>query len=150
PKLHVDYGVRYTVIVPYSALWRNMAVFAPEFYDKNKAVKIDPKTGLIIPTPGADPYNGLVLPGSGFPSSAKGRFPEADTTAFNYLFRGVNERYSDIQWNNWGPRLGVAYQLTPKTVIRAGAGRFFTRLGVSDSVFLGGNPPFQPNASVSF
>src|SRR5205814_2982708 len=36
-----------------------------------------------------------------------------------------------------------------KTVIRAGGGRFFTRLGVSDSVFLGGNPPFQPNASVS-
>src|SRR5205823_4323293 len=30
-----------------------------------------------------------------------------------------------------------------------GGGRFFTRLGVSDSVFLGGNPPFQPNASVS-
>jgi hypothetical protein len=35
-------------------------------------------------------------------------------------------------------------------VIRAGGGRFITRLGVSDSIFLGGNPPFQPNASVSF
>ena len=35
-------------------------------------------------------------------------------------------------------------------MLRAGGGRFITRLGVSDSVFLGGNPPFQPNASVSF
>jgi len=35
-------------------------------------------------------------------------------------------------------------------VLRAGGGRFFTRLGVSNSIFLGGNPPFQPNASVSF
>src|SRR5262249_45037074 len=47
------------------------------------------------------------------------------------------------------PRAGVAYELTPKTVVRAGAGRFITRLGVSDSIFLGGNPPFQPNASVA-
>src|SRR5258706_2409341 len=35
-------------------------------------------------------------------------------------------------------------------VVRAGAGRFFTRLGVSASIFLGGNPPFQPTANVSF
>ena len=28
-KLHIDYGVRYTVIVPYKALWRNMAVSIP-------------------------------------------------------------------------------------------------------------------------
>ena len=35
-------------------------------------------------------------------------------------------------------------------MLRAGGGRFFTRLGVSNSIFLGGNPPFQPNASVSF
>jgi hypothetical protein len=34
-------------------------------------------------------------------------------------------------------------------VLRAGGGRFFTRLGVSDSIFLGGNPPFQPNVSLS-
>jgi predicted heme/steroid binding protein len=149
-KLHVDYGIRYSVIVPYSALWRNMAVFDPGFYDPSKAVKIDPKTGNIVPGAGGDPYNGLVIPGSAFPSSAKGRFPEADSTQFNYLFRGVNSHYSDIQWNDWQPRLGVAYQVDSKTVVRAGGGRFVTRLGVSDSIFLGGNPPFQPNASVSF
>jgi len=40
--------------------------------------------------------------------------------------------------------VGIAYALNSKTVIRAGAGRYTTRLGVSDSVFLGGNPPFQP------
>jgi hypothetical protein len=148
-KLHLDYGFRYTVIVPYSALWRNMIVFDPSFYDPSKAVKVDPKTGLVIPGSG-DPYNGMVIPGSGFPSSAKGRFPEADTTQFNYLFRGVTPHYSDIQWGDIQPRAGIAYQLNSKTVVRAGAGRFFTRLGVSDSIFLGGNPPFQPNASVSF
>jgi hypothetical protein len=148
-KLHVDYGMRYTVIVPYSALWRNMAVFDQKFYDPTKAVTIDPKTGFVVPGSG-DPYNGLVIPGSGFPSSAKGRVPEADSGQFNFLFRGVNSHYSDIQWNDWQPRLGIAYQLNEKTVIRTGGGRFFTRLGVSDSIFLGGNPPFQPTANVSF
>ena len=148
-KLHIDYGFRYSVIVPYRALWRNMAVFAPEFYDPNKAEKVDPKTGTIVPGSG-DRYNGMVIPGSGWPSSAQGRFPEASDPSLSYLFRGVNDHYSDIQWNDIQPRLGLAYQFTPKTVFRAGAGRYFTRLGVSDSIFLGGNPPFQPTANVTF
>jgi hypothetical protein len=62
----------------------------------------------------------------------------------------VNPHFSDIQWGDLAPRLGIAYQLNDKTVIRAGGGRFFTRLGVSDSIFLGGNPPFQPTANVSY
>jgi hypothetical protein len=161
PKLHIDLGVRYSVIVPYHALWGNMIVFDPRFYDQSKAVTIDPKTGLIVGTidpktglvagTGADVYNGMVIPGGGFPSSAQGRVPEADPSQFDFsrLFRGVPSRYSDIQWSEFQPRLGIAYALNSKTVIRAGAGRYLTRLGVSDSVFLGGNPPFQPNASVS-
>jgi carboxypeptidase family protein len=160
PKLHIDLGVRYSVIVPYHALWGNMIVFDPRFYDQSKAVTIDPKTGLIVGTvdpktglvagTGADVYNGMVIPGSGFPSSAQGRVPEADPSQFDFsrLFRGVPSRYSDIQWSEFQPRMGIAYALNSKTVLRAGAGRYTTRLGVSDSVFLGGNPPFQPNARV--
>jgi len=148
-KLHFDYGLRYTVNVPYKALWGNMIVFDRSFYDPSKAMKIDPKTGAVIPGSG-DRYNGMVIPGSGWPNSAKGRFPEASDASLTYLFRGVNEHYSDIRWGQWQPRVGIAYQVTPNTVIRTGIGRFFTRLGVSDSVFLGGNPPFQPTANVSF
>ena len=64
--------------------------------------------------------------------------------------RRRNNHYSDIQWGDYQPRFGLAYSITDKNVIRAGMGRFFTRLGVSDSIFLGGNPPFQPTANVSF
>src|ERR1051326_426978 len=70
--------------------------------------------------------------------------------SLKYLFRGINSHYSDIQWGDFAPCVGIAYQLNDKTVLRAGGGRFFTRLGVSDSIFLGGNPPFQPTAHVSF
>ncbi len=161
-KLHVDYGARYTVIVPYHALWGNMSVFDPASYDPSKAVTIDRTTGLILGTidknglvtgtgSTKDLYNGMIIPGKAFSASAKGRVPEADPNQFDFsrLFRGVPDHYSDIQWGNIQPRLGMAYRLSNKNVIRAGAGRFITRLGVSDSIFLGGNPPFQPNASVS-
>ncbi len=150
PRLHFDYGFRYSIIVPYHAEWANMIAFDPQFYDPSKAVTIDPKTGLITGTPTIDQlYNGMVIPGSGFPPSATGRVPEATSGLYNNLFRGVPNHYSDIQWGEIQPRLGVAYSLNDKTVFRAGAGRFTTRLGVSDSIFLGGNPPFQPNASVT-
>jgi predicted heme/steroid binding protein len=148
-RMTIDYGVRYTVIVPYHALWGNMIVFDPSFYDPSKAVKIDPATGFVIPGSG-DRYDGMVIPGTGWPSSAKGRFPEASDSSLTYLFRGVNNHFSDVQWGDYQPRIGIAYAASGKTVIRAGMGRFFTRLGVSDSVFLGGNPPFQPTANVSF
>ena len=150
-KLHIDYGVRYTVIVPFHAKWGNMIVFDPRFYDPNSAVTIDPGTGLITGSPTIDQlYNGMVIPGSGFPSSAQGRVPEASSGLYDDLFHGVSNHYSDIQRNAIQPRLGLAYRLNDKTVLRAGGGRYITRLGVSDSIFLGGNPPFQPNASVSF
>ena len=151
PKLTINYGFRYTVIVPYHALWANMIVFDPTLYDPSTAVKVDPKTGAIIAGSG-DRYDGMVIPGNGWPDSAKGRFPESTSGQYDYLFRGGKypSYYSNIQWGQIQPRLGIAYNITPKTVIRTGAGEYFTRLGVSDSVFLGGNPPFQPTANVSF
>jgi hypothetical protein len=123
PKLTINYGLRYTVIVPYKALWGNMIVFDPSLYDPSKAVTVDPNTGRIIAGSG-DRYNGMVIPGNGWPSSANGRFPEANAGTYDYLFRGgvASDHYSDIQWGDWQPRLGIAYQVTPKTVIRAAGG----------------------------
>src|SRR5437660_7610753 len=129
-NLTITFGVRYSVIVPYHALWGNMIVFDPRFYDPAKAVTIspttgliqgtiDPKTGLVVGT-GADTYNGMVIPGTGFPSSANGRVPEADLTQFDFsrLFRGVPDHYSDTQWGEIQPRLGLAYQCNKKTEFR--------------------------------
>ena len=149
-NLTLNPGLRYSVIVPYHTWWGNQAVFDPAFYDPSKAVTIDPNTGLIVGTPTLQQlYNGMVIPGSAFPSGAGAHFPEANTSQWNFLFHGLPDYYSDIQWNDIQPRMGAAYQVNNKTVVRAGAGRFYTRLGVSDSVFLGGNPPFQPMASLT-
>lgn len=153
PKLRLEYGVRHSIIQPYYSLWRNMLVFDAKYYDPSKAVVQDPRTGNIISGSLQSRYNGLVIPGSGWPDAAKGpgRVPIANTGQFDFLFRGEDKQYSDIHiWDQFQPRVGIAYAINDKTVIRAGVGRFLTRLGVSDSVFLGGNPPLQPSVSVSY
>src|SRR5712692_9635917 len=42
--------------------------------------------------------------------------------------------YQEMNWRNFAPRLGVAYQLTQKTVVRAGYGWAY-ELGTFGSIF---------------
>ena len=147
-KLRVELGLRWTRIQPYYSLWRNMLVFDEASYNPANAARLDPRTGYSLPgTTLQQQYNGMIIPGDGWPDSAKGRVPIATSGEYNFLFKGDKE-YSQIH-NVWQPRLGLAYQINQKTVVRTGVGRFSTRLGVSDSVFLGGNPPLQPTISTS-
>jgi hypothetical protein len=150
-KTRLELGLRHTIIQPYYSLWRNTAVFDQRFYDPSIAAKLDPATGFITSGDLKSRYNGLVIPGSEFPDSAKGpgRVPVANSGQFDFLFRGVDKQYSNIHFKDFQPRVGIAYAFNDKNVVRAGVGRFITRLGVSDSVFLGGNPPFQPIVSIS-
>jgi hypothetical protein len=149
PKLRLELGIRHSIVQPYYSLWRNMVVFDARFYDPSIAVTQNPANGFITSGNLRARYNGLVIPGDGFTDAAKGRVPIADTGEFDFLFRDVGKEYSRIHKGNLQPRIGIAYGINDKTVVRVGAGRFFTRLGVSDSVFLGGNPPLQPSASIT-
>lgn len=145
-KLRVEYGIRHSIIQPYYATWGNMSVFDTRVYNPALAVSVNPKTGYVT---GSNIYNGLVIPGNGFPDSATGRVAGAGSAQLNGLIYGFPKSYNPIDWRDFQPRVGIAYSLNPKTVFRAGAGRFITRPGISDSIFLGGNPPFQPTATVT-
>ena len=52
-KLHVDYGVRYSVIVPYHALWGNMIGIRSELLRPGQGGHgVDPsRTGTSFPAP---------------------------------------------------------------------------------------------------
>src|SRR5579863_7345822 len=41
------------------------------------------------------------------------------------IFASPSDRHVPVDRNNWGPRLGFAYQLTPNTVVRGGAGVYY-------------------------
>lgn len=148
-KLKLEAGLRWTYMTPYYfSLWRNMAVFDSSRYDPAKAVRVD-DSGRLLDTDLARRFNGVIIPGSGWPDAARGRVPIADTGEYNFLFSGGPPHFGQRHFKNFQPRFGIAYTVTPKTVLRAGGGRFLSRPGVADNIFLGGNAPFQPTISIS-
>jgi hypothetical protein len=145
-KLRLELGFRGTWQNGYyKSLWGNLAVFRPERYDPARAAVVDRATGNIL---SGDRYNGVVIPGDSFPEAARGRVPAIDSGEFNRLLDG-GSRYPSPNQFDVVPRIGLAYSLSGRDVVRGGFGGFISRPGVYDSVFLGANPPFQPMVSVT-
>lgn len=67
---------------------------------------------------------------------ARNPIPELPVSAFQVkgglMFAGVNggRNYWQGEKNNFMPRIGLAYQVDPKTVVRAGYGMFYNSIGV--------------------
>jgi Carboxypeptidase regulatory-like domain/TonB-dependent Receptor Plug Domain len=153
-KLHFDYGIRYTALTPYKAAWANAAYFDPGSFNPASIPTVSTTTGNVTLGIG-NPYNGMVIPGvSGFPTSAAahgviGASSSTQATACdgspctNLFAPNLKNGYVNTS-TVWQPRIGVAYQIDPKTVVRGGVGEFATRMGLLDNVFPGGNSPFQP------
>ena len=64
-------------------------------------------------------------------------------------FVGAPRGFAKTHKNVFEPRLGMAYTLNEKTILKVSGGIFHNRVTVSDSMFLGGNPPFQPQVGTS-
>ncbi|MBI2686965.1 MAG: TonB-dependent receptor [Acidobacteria bacterium] len=59
------------------------------------------------------------------------------------LSTAVRRSLIDPDWNNFGPRFGLAYDLNGSTVLRAAYGVFFDVTQANELNFLGFVPPFQ-------
>ncbi len=129
----------------YKSLWGNIAVFDPDKYDPSKAAVLDRATGNVSERRPLQRRRDSRL---GVPGAGKGRVPAIDSGEYNRLLSGGSPYPAPNQFESM-PRIGMAYQITSKDVIRAGFGGFMSRPGVYDSVFLGGNPPWQPMVSVT-
>jgi hypothetical protein len=148
PKLHLEFGMRYTSIHPFYSIWNNAGTFDPAFYNSTTAVKVNPSTGNPIAGSG-DPLDGTVLFGNGFTASAAAHVPIAVTGQYNNLFHDLPRGYVHVQKFLFQPRVGIAYSLNNKTVLRTGFGRYTSRQGTSDNVFLGGFAPLQQVVSIT-
>ena len=141
-RLTVNLGLRWAYMQPQYSSLNNTSAFLPQFFDPSQEPTINPSTGAII-NPG-NPYNGLVLGGSSFPSSAQGRVPQASDPAVQALFHNLPKGTAKTDWNTWAPRLGFAYDLTghQSTVLRGGFGTFYERIEGNYLFSAVNNPPF--------
>jgi hypothetical protein len=140
PKLTLEIGVRYSKQQPWNAQWHDTTNFESAYYTAANVAVVDPATGYIT---SGDPYNGLVKPGAGIPTEANGRALATSLPNVQRLFHNLPLGFYDSPSNAFAPRLGIAYRMNKKTVIRTGAGLFHAR----DNLYGGtiGQPPDRPS-----
>jgi hypothetical protein len=144
-RLTIEGGVRYVLWPPWYSTTNNIANFDPSAYSTTNQAVINPANGQIVSGPR---YNGVVLPGDGFPSSASNLTVYTDPAVLA-LFNGAPRGFAETHKNVFEPRGGASFMLNDKTILRTSAGVFHNRVTLNDSLLLGGNPPFQPQVGVS-
>lgn len=131
PRLTVDLGLRYEFVGPtYTTSPYHQYYFEPKSYVPSQAVQYNIAPNI----PGQVPTQGSIITGSGNP--------------YNGMVRegtnGLPKGGLDYRYNNFGPRLGFAYDVfgTGKTAVRGGFGVFFERYQQNTFNFGGiSNPP---------
>ena len=132
PALTLQLGLRYDYYQPYKDMAGDMANFIP--------LTEGIGTGTALYEIPAQSRNVAISP-------VFLNLLAQDNVALQY---DPNPRLSSGQKTNFGPRIGVAYQLGPKTVVRSGFGIFYGGLqSVGASPNLGVNYPFEVHSSLS-
>jgi hypothetical protein len=144
-KLNIEFGMRWSLWPPWHSRWGNLAEFLPQFYNPQTAPVINAKGGYVV---SGDPYDGIVLPGNSVPSAEGNRIPVLDSGQFKRLYHGLPDGLAQTQWKVFQPRVGVAYAITPKMVVRGGIGAFSNHTAINRDTALGGNAPLQPQEAV--
>lgn len=112
PKLTLDYGLRFERITPFRDIHDGTSNLAS--FDRDSAVLVRSSQS------GTDPYDGIPV-----------RFPGVTVLRDGSLGPGLYHATD----NNWAPRLGLAYSLDQKTVVRVGYGIFYDMVDVTNKIF---------------
>ncbi len=152
-RLTLNAGFRWSFVEPVYQALGNGSTFLPEFYDPARAPTIAASNGAIISAPGTyDPYNGLALPGDGFPEAAKGNVPDAilNDPSVQKLFRGIPKGFVDPDYGTLSPRIGFAYDVTGEqnAVLRGGFAMLYERILTTAPLGTTNQPPFSNTVQV--
>jgi hypothetical protein len=143
-RLTLTYGLRYDYNQPTGEMAGGFANFVPVTtgYSYNSSTGVVTGTGTANYVLPAQWQNNSTLFASSFTSLLT-----ANNASFVY---DANPRLSTGQYYNFAPRLGVALQVDPKTVVRAGAGIFYgATFGLGSNPNIGANYPFMIRSGLS-
>lgn len=138
-KLTVNLGLRYEYMMAMYSQANNLTDFVPSMYNPAQAVTVN-SSGNVVPGSG-NIYNGLQRVVNGVPSNFYYLVPNANSAAV----QGVPDGAPRGMYNGtggWQPRLGFAYSLNDKTVIRGGFGLFYDRIQGNPTFYTLNNPPY--------
>ena len=142
-KLTLEAGLRHSIWQPWHSKWNTISMFHPDFYDPAQAAVVDPAGGFIV---SGNRYNGVVLPGDGPTEEALSNFPFLRD--FTHLYHGLPAGFAPTHKQDFQPRVGLAYSIDQKTIVRVGVGKFFNRTGINRDLAQGGQPPFMEQVTV--
>jgi hypothetical protein len=134
PKLTLTYGLRYDYYQPTGEMTGGFANFVPLTQGIGTGT-----ANYVLPAKWKTDAN-LFAP-------AFSSLLTANNVAVQF---DSNPRLSTGQKKNFGPRIGVAYQIHSNTVVRAGGGIFYGAIfGLGSNPNIGGNYPFMAHSGLS-
>ena len=102
--------------------YKYIGMYIDDTYKITPKLTLDLGVRYEIQIPTSDPLGRVSYMDPSVPNPGAGNLPGAEVFGNN----GTGQsQFFDTQYKNFGPRVGFAYSLTPKTVIRGGYGIFY-------------------------
>jgi hypothetical protein len=138
-RLTVNLGLRWDGIPHTYELNNRQSNFYPNLYDPSKKAILLPDGTISPSSPALCTSPNSILAGVQFYCNGLGVAGK----------NGIPEGLVENHWNNWGPRVGFAYDLTgnAKTIVRGGFGIMYERIQGNDVYNGGGNIPFSASVT---
>ena len=154
-RLTLNLGLRWDGMPHTAEINGQMSNFYPNLYSASNAPVFANTNGTLICSGAGIPNSTCTgaSPGlaTGPNKQLNGLLQYANGLGVPGITPGVSNGLVNNYWNNWGPRLGFAYDLTGNgtTVVRGGFGIMFERIQGNDMYQAGGNNLFGGTVSLN-